>query len=201
MPELNKFKGNLLHPLGFHISNENSCASGSVIDDKIELEIFSANCLAACMNALPILKNIHMFFNPKTSDILRPGDDGYLTAEARLWNLSDDGVPDIADYRDGESHFELIGAAYLNVVETVPTTDYDTEIIYKDVSKNYGMDGIVLRPNMTLQLYVSNNTGNAISAGEVSVDVELTVDWVPISESEFDEYLKELWLFQALGED
>jgi len=202
MVQLNKFQGNLLHNIviAIDVLQAATLATVTTVEDDFDIEIFPSSCLQLCIGALPILKGIRAHFQINEgalADLALIAAEGYLL-RASLWNLDASFIP--ADIFDGDPHFECFGFCEYRSIEMDGTATLDMEVNEKELQKNYGIDGILLRPGISARIRVQNATGSGINKDLFSLVVELDIDWVPISESEWDEYLRELWLVQSFGD-
>lgn len=201
MVQLNKFDGNLLHNIivTSDTYDEATLAATSDATTDVEFEIFPASCLQLCIGSLPILKAIRAHFQHQgsLSDLEVIGGEGIMMY-ASIWNLDSSFIP--ADHFDGDPHFECLGMCELTIQEGDGTATLDIERTEKILQKNFGNDGVLLRPGMSARIYLENATASGINKDLFQLVLELDIDWVPISESEWDEYLRELWLVQSFGD-
>lgn len=201
MVQLNKFDGNLLHNIivSADTYDEATLAATTSATTQVEFEIFPASCLQLCIGSLPILKGIRAYFHLSggLADIALIAGEGFMM-NATIWNLDDSFIP--ADIYDNDPHFECLGGCEFIINEGDGTATLDIEVIQKVLQKSYGNDGVLLRPSLSAEVYLENNTASGINKDLFKIVLELDIDWVPISEAEWDEYLRELWLVQSFGD-
>jgi hypothetical protein len=202
MVQLNKFKGNLLHNIivTTDVLLADTLATVTTVESDFDIEIFPSSCLQLCIGALPVLKGIRAHFQVNDgalADLAVIAAEGFLL-RASIWNLDASFIP--AELFDGDPHFECFGMCELTIQELDGTATLDIERNEKILQKNYGIDGVLLRPGLSARIRVQNATGSGINKDLFALVLELDIDWVPISETEWDEYLRELWLVQSFGD-
>ena len=201
MVQLNKFDGNLLHNIivTSDTYDQATLATASSATTDVDFEIFPASCLQLCIGSLPILKGIraHFQLTGALADLELIAAEG-LYMRASVWNLDNSFIPE--DEFDNDPHFECLGICDLKIQELDGTATLDIEETEKVLYKIFGRDGVLLRPGMSARIYLENGTASGINKDLFKLVLELDIDWVPISETEWDEYLKELWLVQSFGD-
>lgn len=200
MPQLHKFDGNLLHNIrNVQTFPENSVADGADGESTIEFTVFPSSCLQLCVGSLPVLKSVKCYIQyPSILDIQVPAG-GYLIMQGTLWNLDGNFIPEDPD--DGESDFECLGGFELNIVDLDGSASLNIPYLDRILDKKYGNNGVILRPTISALINLQNNTDSGINPDSFRVVLEMDIDWVPISDSEWDDYLRELWLIQSLGDN
>lgn len=182
------FEGHLLHfynqRLLFPTAN---LASGSAVAENEEVEIFPAAFMKLGQVKMPILKHVDMkiVFEHHT---LPPkiNDDGYYNCYAYLYNADEDDIDDS----------NLIGVAVLTIADHNSGVTWSISNTNLPLQKSFGKDGILLRPKITIRHAVGNTSGIQIALDSFRLELVMDIDWVDVSEKEFQDYLQELWFAQ-----
>lgn len=193
-----KFQGHLLHTLCLEQDLISSIvATGNTETEQYEFEVLNAAVLLSCKNMLPVLKEIKAWIEPKSD--LAVGNDGELAYLATIWNRDQDAIPEAID--EGTFYYECLGSVHWGIFDNDAAATLANNISKNDIYRNFGADGVMLRPRISVYAELRNISGSSASADSATIHIELSVDFVPVSEAEFNNYLQELWLYNAIVND
>jgi len=200
MPDIKAFDGSLLHSgqIMFTLPQADILNAGNE-SDTFEIELISQQCLSQCLYRLPVLKELrgHIWFTkPDEWDM---DDAGRIVFIGTLYNLNSESVP--ADIIESKNlNFENLGSMTYYAGDQWIGASPDTVINYAhyNIFKNYGKDGILLRPTISFGYWIHNVSSATMVLASARVILEFDIDWIQVTKAEFDDYLKELWFLQSL---
>ena len=149
----------------------------------VEFEVFPESFMAMGMSKLPILKGYILMMDLSTGLSLVGAVGEFLEVYLEVYNCESSEI----------DNSKLLDRIHGFAAETAQGKTFNQE----RGNGNYGDDGILLRPTITVRCYLKNDTGTSIAADELEGFFNAIIDWTDVSESEFDEYLKELWFEEA----
>lgn len=195
-----KFTGHLLHTLGLY-QDVIDAITGNVTTEtqQYEFEVLNAAVLLSCKNMLPVLKSVKMWIEVLRDEGISVGANGGLIVTASLWNRDQDAIPEERD--PGIFSYELFGEATIEVWDGDSAATLSIQTKKVDLQRNYGVDGVMLRPRISMEFTIRNVSGASIAADSYRVHIEPVIDFVPVTEAEFNNYLQELFLFNAIVND
>jgi len=193
------FKGNLLHGLkvAVNIPKVDSLTATRVIQTD-EIAIYPQGFFAMCKNKLPVLKNINMKIAVVDGETVQVSDDGGISIISNLFNLDEEQLP--ADDLDGDVYFEHICGATFSLMDGQDGASVTPVLKSESGNKKFSPDGMLLRPDIGLLTVIENVNAGTLDADSLQAIIELDIDWVDVSEKEFNEYLQELWLLGAVND-
>lgn len=192
MPNLIKFQGHLVHPFVVdesvplaEIANTND--EDSSIDIVIMPEAMLFQTCGGC-RVLPILKSYDFKMIPSKDLAFEIAGDGHVGIILDLYNAK-------AEMQETQNQLDR---GYFHIKD-LDDTGIDVEVMTEKLEGNYGIDGVLLKPTISIAANIDNNSGGALPASSFNAFGYLIIDWVEVSNAEFEEYLKELFFMTAIG--
>lgn len=194
---MGRFTGNLLHGMfQSQLVPDILVATGVDYDMVYPIEIFPSAFLSICKGKLPVLKAVSLQINIELGQTISIANNGFITVDAILFNLDENQVPTTP--LDGDTYFEVVCHGDFSLWDSDNDTTIERINVWDSMIRNFGENGVILRPEMAVYVMLKNSAGDNISANSIRVTVELDVDWVDVTDAEFTEYTKELWLLGAV---
>lgn len=174
----------LNHIYNFLSESDEQAAAASASEDIQEIELFDKSlALASDLKRLPIMRGgsikfrIHRNFIPYLVGAVVVG----FTARCTLYNCAANEVAD--RHRLGTANL------YCNIV----IANIDGLLVVNDWNWDYE-GGVLLNPTITIVMSNGTNvaiTGDALPEGMIKAEVDIEIDWHPITKKQFEEYIVE----------
>lgn len=174
-------KYNLNHIYRLPISATAIAVSSSSSTNTAELELFQKSlALTSDLERLPILRGIAGCFRPNATLPVDMGGSGVANCTVTVFLYNDD--------EDSQDSDELLGTWEFILSHT---TNVITGVAVDDITWDFE-GGVLLNDKISVKLTFATSTAVATTAlGFGAVDIYLEVDWVKLTDSEFNQYIKE----------